>query len=215
MLLRCDKPLFVVGLCIGASMAAQSLDQQMEAEVEKLVTKHGDGTDEQLRQRLILIGRRDQAVRTPKYRSDTVTETLVREQEQVDIQLTAQLKQIVAENGWPTIRLVGLQASEEAALILTHSRDHEFQRAMIPRLQQLTARGEILGSSIAAIVDKLLISEGKPQRFGTQFEWANGNAEVLPVEDAAHLDERRATYLLPPIAEYKRILAEMYKLNVK
>jgi hypothetical protein len=85
----------------------------------------------------------------------------------------------------------------------------------MPRLQQLAQSGEILGSSIAAILDKLLISEGKPRLFGTQFKWANGDGEMLPVEDAAHLDERRAKYLLPPIAEYKRMLADMYKLNMK
>jgi hypothetical protein len=187
----------------------------MEAEVQKLVAKHGNGTDEQLQQRLRSMARRDQAVRTAKYVSNTAAEALVKEQEQVDIQLTAELKAIVANKGWPTIPLVGLQASEDAALILTHSRDRDFQRAMIPRLRQLREQGEILGSSIAAIVDKLLLSEGKPQRFGTQFEFADGKGRMFPVEDPAHLDERRAKYLLPPIAEYKRVLADMYKLDIE
>jgi hypothetical protein len=99
--------------------------------------------------------------------------------------------------------------------LLTHSRDHDFQRAMIPRLQQMSDAGEILSSSIAAIVDKLLLSEGKPQRFGTQFDFAVDIGQMFPVEDPAHLDERRAKYLLPPMAEYKRMLADMYKLNIK
>jgi hypothetical protein len=202
-------------LCVHASVQAQDFEQQMEAEIEKLVAKSGKGTEKQLQQRLRSMARRDQAVRTAKRVSGSALEALAKEQEQVDIQLTAELKEIVAGKGWPTIRLVGLQASEDAALILTHSRDRGFQRAMIPQLEHLAEKGEILRSSVAAIVDKVLIAEGKPQRFGTQFKWANGTGEMFPVEDAAHLDERRAKYLLPPMAEYKRVLAEMYKLTVK
>jgi hypothetical protein len=86
---------------------------------------------------------------------------------------------------------------------------------MLPKLQELADKGEILGSDdIATIVDKILVSEDKPQRFGTQFKWANGIGEMLPVEDKQDLDERREKYMLPPMAEYKKLLADMYKLKI-
>jgi hypothetical protein len=199
----------------AAAMCAQTVEQEMEARVEELIAKHGNGTDEELKQRLVAMAKRDQSVRKPEYVSDTAPAGLVEEQERVDAELTTELKAIVARKGWPTIRLVGLPASEHAALILMHSRDHDFQRSMLPQLRQLAESGEILGSSVATIVDKILISEGKRQRFGTQFKWANGVAEMLPVDDTEHLEERRAKYLLPPLAEYKKMLADFYKLKVK
>ncbi len=175
---------------------------------------NGNGTDQKLKQRLIRIGKRDQAVRKPKYISDTASKRLVREQEETDAKLTAELRRIVAKKGWPTIVLVGLSASENASLILTHSPDHDFQRKLIPQLQQLAEDGRILGSSIAGIVDKVLVSEGKPQRFGTQFNWTNGRLDMLPVENQEHLEERRAQYLLPPMAEYRKMLSDLYHVKI-
>jgi hypothetical protein len=186
----------------------------MEALVERLVAKHGTGTDKQLRARLARMAEQDQAVRTGKFISSDLPVELVREQEAVDDRLTRELKQIVTEKGWPTIALVGVDGSGHAALILTHSRDRDFQRAMVPRLQELAEKGEILGSSVAYVVDKILVSELKPQRFGTQFTWVNGKVEMLPVEDIAHLDERRDKYMLPSMAEYKRALADLYKMRI-
>ncbi len=68
---------------------------------------------------------------------------------------------------------------------------------------------------MALVTDKLLVSEGKPQRFGTQFSLRDGKAVMDPVEDPEHLDERRAKYGLMPMAEYKRQLGKMYKSSVE
>jgi hypothetical protein len=68
---------------------------------------------------------------------------------------------------------------------------------------------------IAGIIDKILISEGKPQRFGTQFRFSDGRGEMLPVEEAAKLDQRRARYFLQPISEYKKTLADFYKVKIE
>ena len=184
----------------------------MEARVERIVAKHGAGTNVALKRQLLQMVKRDQSVRRPEYFQSS-GEKHVKEQQRVDAELTAELKRIVAEYGWPTIRLVGMEASEGAALVLTHSPDHNFQRSMVPRLQQLADDEEILGSSMATIIDKILVSEGKPQRFGTQFQWSRGTAEMFPVEDLERLEERRAKYLLPPLAEYKKALGKLYEVE--
>lgn len=200
-------------LAVTGSLAQDS-ESALEARVNELVKQNGNGTDQKLKQRLIRMGKQDQAVRKPEYVSDIASKKLIRVQERTDARLTAELKRIVAKKGWPTIALVGVSASEDANRILAHSRDHDFQRILIPKLQQLAEAGKILGSSIAGIVDKVLVSEGKPQRFGTQFKWANGRGEMLPVEDPEHLEKRRAQYLLPPMAEYKKILADLYHVQI-
>lgn len=202
-------------LALGISAAGRDFQKDLEARVEQLVKKNGEGTDQGLKLRLISMAKRDQEVRQPEYVSENAAGKLVREMERVDAELTAELKQIVAEKGWPTIALVGLQAADDATLIVIHSRDHDFQKRLVPELQRLAEEGRILGSGIALIVDKILVSEGRPQRFGTQFKFSDGRGEMLPVDDPAHLDERRAQYLLPPMSEYKKMLAELYHLKVQ
>src|SRR5436853_1572307 len=91
---------------------AQTFEQKMEAQVERLVAKHGSGTDKELIRRLVRMAKEDQAVREPAKISD-ISEA---KQEATDDRLTEELEQIVASKGWPTIALVGLRASENAAL---------------------------------------------------------------------------------------------------
>ena len=127
-----------------------------------------------------------------------------------DAELTAELKQIVQQKGWPTIALVGIDASNAAMLILTHTPDHAWQQQMLPQLEQLADAGKIDPSALALVVDKELISEGRLQRYGTQFKYINGSLAMYGVEDPGSLDKERARALLPPIDVYKQQLSEMY-----
>jgi hypothetical protein len=141
---------------------------------------------------------------------------LIPELQKTDESLTDRLKQIVNSYGWPTIALVGIQASQAAVLILVHSPDHEFQRRLLPELQKLVEEKKIAGSDIATLIDKTLVAEGKPQKFGTQFSWKNNGPMVMnPVEDPEHLDQRRKIYLLPPMDLYKCEMQAMYHRKIE
>jgi hypothetical protein len=52
--------------------------------------------------------------------------------------------------------------------------------------------------------------EGRPQLYGTQFNNVDGKLELHPIEDAEHVDERRAMLGLEPLAEYKAQLLRFY-----
>src|SRR6185369_10395085 len=106
-----------------------------------------------------------------------------------DQRLTQALKQIVAEKGWPTIQLVGIEASNGAMLILTHSADHAWQRALLPMLEQFAEADKIDASMLALVVDKQLVADGKLQRYGSQFKFINGKMAMYAVEDPTHLDD--------------------------
>lgn len=206
--------LLVVGFLLAAAFAPA---QDFDAKVRELVRQYGNGTDDDLRLRLIDLGDQDQAVR--RYDMDRLTnaqQRMVMEQmKATDRQLTAQLKEIVAEKGWPTVRMVGVHACEDAARVLVHSPDREFQRKLVPVVEKLADKGEIVGATMAPLIDQFLLADGKPQRFGTQYAVKDGKAVFEPVEDPAKLDERRAAWVLPPISEYKRQIAALYRLQVE
>jgi hypothetical protein len=111
--------------------------------------------------------------------------------------------------------MVGVQASEDAARVLLHSPDREFQRRLTPRLEKLADAGEIIGTNVAPLVDQLRLEQHKAQRFGTQYTVKDGKAFIDPVEDPEHLDERRAAWFLQPMAQYKRELNALYRLQVE
>jgi hypothetical protein len=212
-----------ISILLCALQVSAQTEKLIEKRTKELIRQNGKGTDRALRQQLLAMGKLDQQVRKPletmftkNAKSDQVrVDAINRNMADTDRQLTQQLKDIVTRNGWPTIHLVGAEASSSAAIILVHSPDHEFQRGLLPQLDGLVSDGKIIGSDIAKLTDKLLIGDGKLQRFGTQFHVADGEAVPVPVEDPAHLDELRAKYMLPPMDEYKKLLAKMYHVTTK
>jgi hypothetical protein len=158
----------------------------------------------------------DQAIRhkffdAPTDRNEETAQVLEAE----DRERTAQLKDIVRKHGWPTIRLVGIKASQAAALILNHSPDHDFQREWIPKLSRMVQQDEIVGSDLGPMIDKRLLSEGKPQLLGSVFVFEGDFMIMQPVQDPEHLYLRRAQYLLPPMKEYIKMMEDSYHKKLK
>lgn len=172
------------------STEAQSFELKQKAVLAELVRINGNGTDQKLKTELLAMRKTGQDTRAEMFALPNAKHSILGpELEHTDAALTEELKQIVVSHGWPTIALVGLETSRAAALILIHSPDHGFQRHLLPELQGLVQERRIVGSDIAMLVDKMLVAEGKPQRFGTQFAAkANGPWVMDPVEDPAHLD---------------------------
>jgi hypothetical protein len=181
-------------------------------ELEKL---NGPGTDSALRDRLIKMLAEDQGVRTPQaIQAISSGGQAPPEMAATDARLTAELKEIVRTKGWPTISLVGTAASHDAMMLLAHTPDHTWQVQMLPELERLVEANKIEGSTVALVLDKELVNEGKLQRYGTQFKFAEGGMAMYAVEDPAGLDARRMKVLLPPLGAYKEMLAQAYKLKV-
>ena len=132
---------------------------------------------------------------------------------EIDAQLTAQLKEIVAKSGWPTISSVGIDASNGAMLLLTHTPDHAWQLSLLPLLTKLADEGRIDGVPLSLVIDKELVSEGKLQRYGTQFKYIGGGMAMYGVENPGELDAERAKVGLPPMDVYKQQLEAMYHLK--
>jgi len=205
-------------LCLGMSCGARAQQapaagdavwtNDMAARRAELIQRNGDGTDAALRDKLVAMYASDQEARgagtgQPAYTAQTAA---------VDAQLTTELKAIVARHGWPTIAMVGFDASNDAMAMLTHTKDHAWQLALVPRLEKLAAEGKIDGAALATVVDKELVSEGKLQRYGTQFKVVDGKMAMIAVEDPTGLDARRAMVFLAPIKVYEAMLEEKYHL---
>jgi hypothetical protein len=118
----------------------------------------------------------------------------------------AALAEIIAGLGWPVPALVGDDGSRAAWLVLQHAiGDPPFQRRGLELLRAAVGRGEIPGWQAAYLEDRIRFFEGRPQVYGTQYDWdEDGRISPLPVEDAAGVDERRKAVGLLPLDEDTR-----------
>jgi hypothetical protein len=103
------------------------------------------------------------------------------------------LSSIVDEFGWPGKSLVGTEAASAAWIILQHAIAHpELQRRCFPMLVQQVEQGEISPLEMAMLEDRIRCFEGRPQRFGTQFDWDhNKQMSPLPLDDFDLVQQRR------------------------
>jgi hypothetical protein len=116
------------------------------------------------------------------------------------------LKGVVARHGWPGASLVGTDGAHAAWLLAQHAdADPAFQRQCLDLLTAAVEAGEATKRQLAYLTDRVLLTEGKPQVFGTQVTRKDGQMVPLDVRDPDGLDERRAPAGLEPFAEYARL----------
>jgi uncharacterized protein DUF6624 len=199
----------------GEASSSPAWEVALKARRQELIQQNGPGTNATLRSQLLVMRDKDQAARgfVVGRQTSGMTPDMVAKLPATDAELTLELKQIVDQKGWPTIALVGMDASNAAMLILTHTADHTWQAKLLPQLEQLADARRIEASQLALVIDKELISEGKLQRYGTQFKFVNGEMAMYGVEDPGGLDQLRARALLPPMDVYKQTLSRMYHLK--
>jgi Family of unknown function (DUF6624) len=76
-------------------------------------------------------------------------------------------------------------------------------------------KDEVSQSNLAYLTDRVLLAEGKEQRYGTQCTAIDGKWKPRPLEDEANVDKRRADVGLPPLAEYLKLIEQQYGGNAK
>lgn len=89
-------------------------------------------------------------------------------------------------------------------LIVQHS-DHDvsFQRSFLDFLNSIIASGKVNNGDIAYLTDRVLINEGKPQRYGTQIVYSEKNIAVAKdLEDLNKVEDLRRNMGLEPLQQY-------------
>lgn len=128
----------------------------------------------------------------------------------VDAMNAARLQEIVKARGWPTAALVGPKAVFAAWLMAQHA-SAPFLKRCLPDMKAAAERGELDGGVVALSIDRDLMYDGKKQLYGSQFRKdGKGGWVPDPIEDEAHVDERRAALGLDPLAQYAARINRMY-----
>jgi hypothetical protein len=134
----------------------------------------------------------------------------------VDHDNTARMKAIVNRYGWPGKSLLGEKAASDAWLMIQHAdADRAFQRQCFPLVLKALDEGDIARPDAALFIDRVLVGEGKPQLYGSQFTFVDGTLKPSPIMDPETVDDRRKAMHLMPMKEYEALLADVYKAQLK
>lgn len=115
----------------------------------------------------------------------------------------AKLESIIDEHGWPGCSLVG-QAGAQAAWLVAQHADcaPQLQRRCLALLKDAAERGEAEPAYVAYLEDSICFHEGRPQRYGTQFEWdEHGRLAPWQLEDPDRVDAWRESVGLEPLGQ--------------
>lgn len=134
----------------------------------------------------------------------------VEEMKRLDALHEKRMREIIAEFGWPGRSLVGADGSNQAWLIVQHC-SLSLQEECLPILERSVAAKEATAQNYAYLLDRVRMHQGKPQVYGTQYR----DDELYQLEDPEHVDERRRSVGLGSLAEYEKILRDMYKIPKK
>jgi hypothetical protein len=196
--------LFVAALaCLAPFIRAQDNSQWAE--------RPGPVKNEELKRELLHMMEEDQAVRAPFLKGRQPTEDEFRSMRERDEADTKRLTEILDKYGFPGVKLVGLNATRDFVVMLLHSPSLELQKRALPQVERAVRRREIPPDDFAMLTDDVLAGEHKPQLYGTNFKFVGDKVALDVTQDPARLDERRRKLGLPPIREYAKQLAELYK----
>jgi hypothetical protein len=154
-------------------------------------------------QRLIAAAKADLALRAQLATSGALFEGYNPEMEALHLTNASLLEAFMGEHGWPSRTVLGEEAAAAAMLILQHAISRpDLQRGALGLLAAAAEAGEASPVDAAYLADRIAVLEGKPQLFGSQFDWdESGALSPAPILDPDSVDERRAQLGLPPIGE--------------
>ena len=171
--------------------------------------------DTHLRDELLARMEKEQNLRKELIDNPDDIQLLMRMME-ADAQNTMWLDEIIKQHGWPTNSLVGEDGAQAAFLIVQHSPAPQFQKKCLELLEKAVSQNEADMINLVYLTDRVRIFEGKPQVYGTQGQTdPDGLIIPYPIEDEEHVDERRQSIGLEPIAEYFKGMNESYKTGAK
>ena len=125
------------------------------------------------------------------------------------------LRELVEVHGWPRASEVGPEAAQAAFLIVQHTPFEDWQRSMLPHVEQAVGDGEFDGQAFAMLDDRVQVKAGGPQKYGTQLSSTeDGKLRLDSLENPAAVDSLRAELGMPPLEEYLKVVEEAYGMKV-
>jgi len=112
------------------------------------------------------------------------------------------LIEIIDTKGWPKKSVVKENGARTVFLIIQHA-DLETQKKYLPIMKEAANNGEANWSSLALLIDRVNLREGKQQIYGSQiYRNEDGSFYVKDLQEPEYVNQRRKEVGLGPIEDY-------------
>ncbi len=120
------------------------------------------------------------------------------------------LKRIIETIGYPTIDKVGKQANDACWLVIQHSIGQPaFMKECAVLLEKAVHENKADPKQLAYLTDRIAVLEGRPQFYGTNFDWdEKGELSPRPVYGINKVDQRRKSIGLNSLEEQTKIIRQ-------
>lgn len=184
-------------------------EKMIEATVKRK-TLFENNLDQKLASELAIIRKEDQSLRL---RLDTIRKDkglnsdeekeLWKKINHSDSNNLARIQILLDQKGWLAPEQVGFMGSQTIFLVIQHAK-LAVQQKYLPMMRAAVKKGSALPNDLALLEDRVAMREGKNQIYGSQITTDKETKKyfLYPVIDPDHLDDRRATVGLEPIANY-------------
>ncbi len=117
----------------------------------------------------------------------------------------SRVTQLLDKFGWLGIDDVGRKGNQALFLVIQHS-DPSTRKKYLPQMRDATERGKAASSELVLLEDRILLDEGKNQRYGSQvkFNSEKGTYELYPIDNESGVNLRRQEMGLAPLEDYLR-----------
>lgn len=157
---------------------------------------------------IINLKNADLALRDKLIQSGKLEQGYDKEMEQLHNSNAQALDKIIEAIGYPTTDKVGEEASKAAWLVIQHAISHpNFMKKCLTLLKQEVSLGKDDPINLAYLTDRIAVFEGKPQLYGTQFDWdENGQLSPKPYDDIIKVNQRRRSLGLNTVEEQTEVI---------
>jgi hypothetical protein len=149
--------------------------------------------NKEMKTELIRLAQHDLTVREKLLKENKLAQGYNPDMEKVHRDNASRLREIIDLIGWPTISKVGIEASEAAWLIAQHSiGEPVFMKRCYALMNEVAT--DINPQNLAYLHDRICYFEGRPQKYGTQFD----DRGLYPVENKNEVNGLRQMLKLTP-----------------
>ncbi|WP_189438162.1 DUF6624 domain-containing protein [Pseudovibrio japonicus] len=163
-----------------------------------------------VRAELLNMAENDQDIRKV-FVKEGYTDLTAQKMHEIDTRNTQRLKEIIGYYGWLKTEDIETDGLNAIWLIIQHSPDYDFQEEFLPFAKRSFHAGELSGQNYALLTDRVLVHNGKAQRYGTQFKIGTDQKAIpYTIADPQNVDKRRADVGLPSLSQYSDLLNNYY-----
>lgn len=152
---------------------------------------------------LSIMAEKDQAIRQMMYEQGW-TDEISKQMDAIDSTNLVKLQELIAKYGFPSWKLVGKKGAENAWLIAQHS--FFYLPEYLKRYRQAVLESDAERRFLAYMEDRYLMTQGRPQIYGTQMNGIGEEMGYYPIIDMENLDCRRMFMGLEPFSDFVKHL---------